>query len=217
MEERTVDRYQKLAIWFHWIHAAAFVILVLTGAVVFLPGTTVGSEGPGIVHRVVAVIFIAAPIAYCFFKTNRALQFIKESITWNRDDFEWLKAAPSYYFGGPEENMPPQGYINTGQKMWQLVIFGTSLIFLITGAIMWFFKHYIPLEAYQWTLFAHGIAFILVFVMFLAHIYMGILHPRMSESLRSMKDGKISPTYARSHYRKWYDSIQKKEGRKTAT
>lgn len=211
MEERTVERYQKFTIWFHWIHAAAFVILTLTGAVVFLPGTAVGSEGPGIIHRVFAVIFIGAPIVYCFFKTNKVLQFIKESITWNRDDFEWLKAAPSYYFGGPEKNMPPQGHINTGQKMWQLIILSTSLIFLITGTILWFFKSSVTLEFYQWILFTHGLSFILVLAMFMVHVYMGILHPRMRESIKSMKDGKISSTYARSHYGKWYDTVKDSE------
>lgn len=211
MEERTVERYQRLTIWFHWIHAAAFLVLILTGALVFLPGIEVGTKGPSMAHRVFAVVFVGIPVIYLFIKTDKAISFVKESITWNKDDIEWLKAAPYYYFGGPEENMPSQGYINTGQKMWQLVILVTSLLFLITGVLMWFFKHSLPFETYQWILFAHGLTFILVFVMFLMHIYMGVLHPRMRESLKAMKDGKISPQYAKSHYGKWYDTVNKSE------
>lgn len=217
MEKRTVERYHRSTIWFHWIHAAAFIALILTGIVVFLPEMAVGSGGPGIVHRAAAVVFAGAPIVYFFIRTNKVMQFFKETMTWTKDDIKWLKAAPAYYFGGPEENMPPQGHINTGQKMWQLVILGTSLILLVTGAVLWFFKQNLPIQVYQWTLFVHGIAFIVVFVMFLVHIYMGILHPRMRESLRSMRDGKISPTYARSHYAKWYDSVLEKENEKTTT
>ena len=32
----------------------------------------------------------------------------KETLTWGKNDFNWLQAAPLYYFGGAEEKMPPQ-------------------------------------------------------------------------------------------------------------
>ena len=206
MEKRTIERYNKRAILLHWVHVAAFVVLVLTGAAMFLPGVgPSGGYSTGIVHRVASVAFIASPVMYAIYQPGSILHFCKETFSWNKDDLKWFRAAPAYYFGGSEDNMPAQGRINTGQKMWQLVIFGTGMVFLITGAIMWFFKSALALDTYQWILFIHGIAFIIVFVMFLVHIYMGLLHPRMNESLRSMLDGKISPSYARSHYRKWYD------------
>jgi len=103
--------------------------------------------------------------------------------------------------------MPPPGRINTGQKMWQLVILSTSAVFIITGAIMWFLRQNLQPQVYQWILSIHGIAFVVVVIVFLVHIYMGILHPRMRGSLRSMLDGKITSDYAKHHHPKWYDEL----------
>ena len=97
--------------------------------------------------------------------------------------------------------------MNTGQKVWQLTVLSTSAVFIVTGAIMWFLRQNLQPQAYQWILSIHGIAFVIVTIMFLVHVYMGVLHPRMKGSLRSMLDGKVTPDYAMNHHRKWYDEI----------
>ena len=140
------------------------------------------------------------------FTSENAFAFINGTFIWGIDDLRWFFAAPGYYFGGSSEKMPPQGHINAGQKLWQLVIIGTGMNFILTGTMLWFFRSSIELATYEWILVAHGIAFVVVTAMFLTHVYMGMLHPRMRESLPSMLDGKISEEYARGHYRKWYDS-----------
>jgi formate dehydrogenase subunit gamma len=122
----------------------------------------------------------------------------------------WLMAAPSYYFGGPEEKMPPQGHVNTGQKLWQFIVLATGALFLISGFIMLVLKDSVAPEVFQWSVIAHDVAFILAFLMLLVHIYTGSLHPRMTESFRSMLNGKISVNYAKHHYGKWYDTISAK-------
>ena len=123
----------------------------------------------------------------------------------------WLMAAPSYYFGGPEENMPPQGHVNSGQKLWQFIVLFTGALFVASGLIMLFLKNIVAPQVFQWAVIAHDVAFILAFLMLLVHVYLGVIHPRMTESLRSMWDGKISKSYARNHYGKWYDEISQAE------
>ena len=107
--------------------------------------------------------------------------------------------------------MPPQGHVNTGQKMWQLVVLGTGVLFLISGFFMWFLKGILAAGVFQWFVIVHDITFIVAFLMLLVHIYLGIIHPRMTESLVSMWDGKISKTYAKNHYGKWYEDISTSE------
>ena len=208
-EPRVVERFKKRSIWFHWIHTAAFLALVITGAILFFPG--IGGAASGgmtrLIHRIAAVIFVAAPVIYFFTNPRMTLHFIRETLTWSKDDLGWVRAAPSYYFGGPEDRMPPQGHVNTGQKMWQLITLGTGVLFIATGLIMWFFKDAVSTYVFQGCVIIHDIAFLLVFLMLLVHVYLGVLHPRMNESLRSMWDGKISRTYAKNHYGKWYEEI----------
>ena len=212
-EARVVERFKKRTIWFHWIHTAAFLILVITGAILFVPG--LGGPAVGgltrLIHRIAAVFFVGAPVLYFIFNPKMSLHFIKETLTWGMDDIEWSMKAPDYYFGGAEEKMPPQWHINTGQKMWQLVVLGTGVLFLATGFFMWFFKDILAPGFFQWCVIVHDIAFILAFLMLLVHVYLGIIHPRMTESLRSMWDGRISKTYAKSHYGKWYGEVAEGE------
>ncbi|MFC1911998.1 formate dehydrogenase subunit gamma [Chloroflexota bacterium] len=210
-EPRVVERFKKRTIWFHWIHTASFLVLVVTGAILFFPG--IGAPAAGgvtrIIHRIAVVFFVATPLLYFVFNPRMSLHFIKETLTWGKDDIGWLKAAPFYYFGGDEKRMAPQGHVNTGQKMWQFIVLGSSILFLISGFIMWFFKDIVSTGLFQWCVIIHDIAFLLAFLMLLVHVYLGIIHPRMTESLRSMWDGKISKKYAGSHYGKWYDEVAK--------
>lgn len=208
-EPRVVERFRKRTIWFHWIHTLAFLVLLITGAILFLPGLG-GPAAGGItrfIHRVAVVFFVGAPLVYILSNPKMSFQFVKEVLTWGRDDVRWLFRAPDYYFGGDADKMIPQGHINTGQKMWQLVVVVTGVIFVISGIILWFFKGVVSAGFFQWTLIFHDVAFVLAFVMLLVHIYLGVIHPRMTESLKSIWDGKISKKYAKSHYRKWYDTL----------
>jgi formate dehydrogenase subunit gamma len=205
-EIRTVERFRKRTIILHWVHSAAFLVLAVTGAIILLYGTGYSNFNTGIsLHRAAAAIFIIIPIVNYFLEPRSTSNFIKETFKWSRDDIRWLLAAPGYYFGGPEEKMPPQGRLNSGQKLWQALIIVTGLIFVVTGIAMWVFRLSLPISAYQWLLFVHGIAFVIILVMFLLHTYLAVFHPRFRESFRSMLDGRVSPTYARTHYRKWYE------------
>lgn len=208
MADRTVERYKKRTVILHWLHSASFVALMLTGTVSFLPGTgPVGGAAIGIIHRIAVVLFVGVPALQAVLGPRTALGFVREAFAWGKDDLKWFLAAPAYYFGGPEEKMPPQGRVNAGQRLWELVILATGVIFLASGTVLWFFRWSVPIYVYQWALFVHGIAFVIVFAMFLVHLYMGVLHPRFRESLPSILDGKVSPSYAKRHYRKWYDGI----------
>ncbi|HUV45126.1 MAG TPA: cytochrome b/b6 domain-containing protein [Dehalococcoidales bacterium] len=212
-EERVVERFKMRTVWFHWVHTAAFLILAITGAILFIPG--LGGIAAGgwtrILHRISAIIFAGGPIVYFFINPRMSLHFIKETLTWGKNDLGWVKAAPDYYFGGSEDNMPPQPHVNTGQKMWQLVVLGTGVLFALTGLVIWFLRDIVPAGLFQWCIVIHDVAFVVAFVMLLVHIYLGAIHPRMVESFRSILNGKISVTYARNHYGKWYDEIGKKK------
>jgi cytochrome b subunit of formate dehydrogenase len=91
--------------------------------------------------------------------------------------------------------------------MWQAVCIGSWILFLISGAVMWFFRGDVSPGIFQWFLVVHSVVFVVAFLMLMIHVYLGSIHPRMTESMSSMLNGKISPTYAKHHYGKWYDEI----------
>ncbi len=207
--QREVEKYRKPIRVLHWVHSGAFVILFITGLFLFIPqlGFLAQDGWTRLIHRVAVVFFVLAPLIYLALDFKGALRGIKQAFSWGIEDIGWLKAAPSYYFLGNEKDMPPQGSMNTGQKLWWFIVIAFGIIFVITGIIMWFFKTIAPVALLQWAVFVHDIAFIVSGAMLFVHIYLGVFHPMMTEAWNSMTNGKISAEYAQAHHGKWYEDI----------
>ncbi len=204
-EQRTVRRFRGPAILIHWLHAASSAVLLVTGAIKFFDLASMsGALQIRVVHHAAAVFFVVVPVLYSILDPKATVSFLKEAFRWDHDDLAWLRASAGFYFGRKVQ-MPPQGYINGDQKLWQLVVIVTGFAFSSTGMLLWFFRSKIPLVFYQWVLLTHATAFVILSFMFLVHFYLTTLHPRFEESLSSMVDGKVSSAYAREHYGKWYD------------
>ncbi|MDM8000031.1 MAG: formate dehydrogenase subunit gamma [Dehalococcoidia bacterium] len=210
-DELEVERYSRGARLFHWTMTIAALVLAVTGLILYVHpfGAAAAGGYTRIIHRIAAVIFVASPLVFLMAKPRRSVNFVKEIFTWGKDDIEWLKAAPDYYFGGDEKKMPPQPDMNSGQKLWALVAFLSAIGFIVTGMLMWFFKNSIPAELFQWATIIHDLCFIVAGAMLLVHLYLGAVHPRMTESLKSMISGKLSVKFAKSHYGKWYEEKTK--------
>ncbi len=211
----TIQKYTKVARVFHWVHTTAFLALVITGIFLFVPalGFLAQDSWSRVIHRIAAVIFVLAPLMQLFANPKTAGASIKQAFTWGKEDLEWLKAAPRYYFLGDESTMPPQPEMNSGQKLWYTMVLILGPVFVITGILMWFFKYSLVSAVFQWCVFVHDAAFIATFLMLLVHIYLGVLHPLMRQhggSFNSMVGGTVTVEYAKSHHGKWYDEVAKK-------
>lgn len=216
MTTQVVEKYRKPVRILHWIHSGAFVVLFLSGLVLFIPQLAFLAEDSWtrLIHRIGAAIFIIIPLIYLILSPKSAIRGLKQAFSWGMEDMDWLKAAPRYYFLGDESAMPPQGAMNSGQKMWWLFTIVFGIIFIITGLVMWFAKATAPASVLQWMVFIHDISFIVTGAMFLLHLYLGLIHPMMTEAWNSMAKGKISIDYAKTHHSKWYDEVSRgKEGK----
>ena len=206
-----VEKYSKPIRILHWVHAGSFILLFLTGLVLFIPqlGFLAEDGWTRLIHRIAAVVFVVAPIVYISLNPRKSWAEVKGAFSWGSEDLGWLKAAPLYYFLNDEKDMPPQGHMNTGQKMWWFMVIVFGIIFVLTGIIMWFFKSIAPAALLQWMVFIHDIAFIVTGAMLFVHIYLGVIHPLMTESWKAITGGKISAKYAKSHHSRWYEEISK--------
>jgi formate dehydrogenase subunit gamma len=215
-----VERYRKPTRVLHWVHLCAFVVLFLTGLILFIPGLAALAEDSWtrVIHRVAAVVFIIAPLVYMSMNWQATWRGIKEAFTWGADDVAWLFAAPRYYMLCDEKAMPPQPHINAGQKLWWFIALVFGAFFVITGLIMWFFKELAPAALLQWMVFSHDVAFIVSGAMLFVHVYLSfhpLMRPLKSGPWNSMiGGGTVSVEYAKSHHGKWYDEVSK--GKKEA-
>jgi Cytochrome b subunit of formate dehydrogenase len=126
-----VMRFSFPARVFHWAVALLVILMGLTGLILFVPGWGVAGLAcwTRIIHRVAAYIFAVVLVVYFVSFREKSLDFLKEAFVWTRDDLGWLRAAIDYYTGGEESKMPPQGHINAGQKIWQLIAIVCGVIF----------------------------------------------------------------------------------------
>ena len=211
MTNQEVEKYRRPVRILHWVHSGAFVVLFLTGLVLFIPQLAFLAEDSWtrLLHRIGAAIFIVVPLLYLVVNPKAAGRGLKTAFTWGIEDMDWLRAAPRYYFLGDEKAMPPQGSLNSGQKMWWFLTIICGAVFIITGLVIWFGRAAAPPALLQWAIFLHDVVFIVAGAMFFVHLYLGVFHPLMTEAWKAMASGKISVEYAREHHGKWYDEVSK--------
>jgi len=203
-----IPRYTTLERSLHWAHTATFLILAATGMILFVPIFAPLARGEAgqfirLLHRICAVFFAAVPIIYALIAPRRLLQTLKD-LRFNKSDIEWLKNAFPYYVLGQHRSMPPQGRWNTGEKANVVLLVASTIIFTITGFLMWFGKGIVPAWLFQASVIIHDLAMIVSVNMFIIHFYLAVAHPLMWQSLVSMRFGVVSESYAREHHGKWY-------------
>jgi len=211
-----IVRYRRATRILHWVHTGAFTVLLLTGIILFRPPIEALRETIWIrvIHRIAATVFIIAPLWYLVTNWSAALTGIKRAFTWGKDDVVWWRAMPRFYIMGKKEAIPPQGFLNSGQKLWWLMTIFLGVIFSVTGIIMGFFKTTASPDLLKWSIFFHDLAFVTGGVMVLVHLYLAVFHPFMPEAWQAMAGGKVSIDYARESHRKWYEEITRGGERK---
>ncbi|OGO40240.1 MAG: hypothetical protein A2147_09975 [Chloroflexi bacterium RBG_16_57_8] len=207
-----VERYRKPTRFLHWAIAVSYVVLFITGLLIFLPAPIsllAQDSFTRIFHRVFSIVFIGAPVIYMLTNWKATVKGITEAFKWGAEDIGWLKAAPRYYFLCDEECMPPQGHMNSGQKLWWLMVILMGGLLVVSGLVMWLLKTVAPAAVLQWMVFAHDVAFIASGSMFFVHVYLSVMHPLMrplnTGAWASMAYGKVPAEYVKSHHAKWYN------------
>jgi len=207
-EIRMFSTVQRLV---HWLHAAAFSVLALTGLVLYAPflqGLAMGYAGwtVRLLHRVGAALLALVPLIYLVFDPGGLFDSLRRIFTWSKEDLGWLKAAPRYYFVGDEGAMPPQDKFNTGQKLFYVVVVVCLLLFGVTGSLMWF-KSALPAWLFQWSVFVHDLCFIAYVSFFLLHFMLSVAHPLMKGALNGMLFGWMPEEYVKRHHARYYEEV----------
>lgn len=205
MDADEVERFKRSTRILHWTVAVSAIVLAVTGMCFFVNawGFVAEDSYTRVIHRVAAVVLMVAPVLYFAIHAKNSLKFLKDAFVWDKDDWKWLKKAPDYYFGGDPKGMPPQNHINTGQKAFWLVCILCSVGFMISGLIMWTTGTN-GAGGFLWAAIIHDLCLIVGGAMVVLHVYLGAMHPKMTESLHSMVTGKASVEYVEEHHKKWY-------------
>lgn len=203
-----IERFSPAVRVAHWMYAISFIILGITGYMLF--GTKLdwmapffgGIEGAGVVHRVAAVFLIAALVLPLLMRPKDVFSWLGESLKISSADIGFLKTFPHKLLGIKKE-IPPQGFYNGGEKINTLIQAVSGLVLITTGLIMWLSGPgtIAPL--------LHATFFVIATCGAIGHIYLALLNPISNESLNAMIHGKVSEKYMIENHEQWYNDVYK--------
>jgi formate dehydrogenase subunit gamma len=187
----------------HWITAACFVLLMLSGLAMFDPllfwlsGLFGGGQWTRAVHPWIGVVLL---ISYM----GMIVQFWRDNF-WTRDDLAWTMAI-GRVLANEEENVPEVARFNAGQKFvfWSMALLVPVLFF--TGLVIWeyYFGTYTSIETQRAALLIHSLAAIAAIIIWIVHVYAAIW---VRGSMRGMTQGYVTPGWAWRHHRKWFRAL----------
>jgi formate dehydrogenase subunit gamma len=199
-----VQRYLPVQRLVHWIGVASFLTLLFSGiALLFPPLSFLAAGGLSrLVHRVAAVPFVLLPIVYALLLPTQTKDLLTESLTYTREDWEWLKGMPAYLFGRTR-GLPPQGRLNAGQKLHHASTFLMFVTVSVSGFILWFGQGRLGAHGLAGTAMVHDLSMLGLSVLMIGHVYFTFLY----EALSAMRTGFVTEAYARMEHPKWLETL----------
>lgn len=183
----------------HWILVVSFFLLGITGfgflfRLEWMASIFGSFNNMRAIHNWGGVVFIVSLVFTMF-------SYLPVALSFDKDDMGWLKTLGGYL--SRRSKVPPQDIINTGQKIFYLVLLGLGFLIAISGFIIWLLP-----GVRKWILLSHlvhNIAFdILVFVIPL-HIYLATL--ANPGTFRIMVYGTVPLEWAKKHHAKWVQKL----------
>ena len=198
-----VDRYNATQRINHWITAALFTMLTLSGLSLFHPSLFFltnlfgGGQDTRAIHPWFGVVLFASFLMLF-------VRFMKLNIP-NRDDVRWISKLGNIVQNN-HAGLPELGKYNAGQKM---VFWGQSAlitIMFVSGIVIWdqYFGTYTGIESKRWALAAHSAAALIAILIIIVHIYAGIW---IKGTTRAMIRGSVTGGWAYRHHRKWLRKV----------
>jgi formate dehydrogenase subunit gamma len=188
----------------HWIAAGSFIYLMLTGLAFWTPwlfwiATMLGgAELSRMLHPWIGLVFF---VSVCYMFTLWASQMNFEPV-----DKEWWNSL-GHYIRNQDDQMPPAGRYNAGQKLLFWSFFIGGLLLLASGLVLWF------TESIPWNLrwlrylavIVHAGTALLTIGNFMIHVYMGVFAER--GAFGSVIRGDVSLAFAKRYHPGWYKEI----------
>ncbi len=199
---RLMARFNVFERMVHWMTAACFIILALSGL-----NVTFGRELilPWMGPEAFATMTQWGKYAHNFLSFPFTLGVVLTFLMWigsnipTRVDVEWIKQGG----GMVGHKHPPAGRFNAGQKLiYWVVVLGGGLV-AASGYLLMFPFYGTNIFDMQIAQVVHGVVAVLFVAAMLVHIYMGTLGEE--GAFEGMWDGTVDENWAKQHHRVWYE------------
>jgi formate dehydrogenase subunit gamma len=193
---RFVRRFSRTERLFHWVNATFFLTLLATGLVLYLPSLEVAVGRRALVKDVHFWTGVGWPCALVLVwlagDRRGLLRVLRELDRFDRDDLRWLAGR----------RPAPQRRFNSGQKLNAALTAATTVLFVVSGLLLWFGERDTRLRFASTVVLHDGLAFAAV-ALLIGHLYLALIHPATRHALRGITVGTVSEEWATRHHAKW--------------
>lgn len=207
LSDRRVIRFTLAQRIVHWFTATLFIILALTGVVIFYGRAVLI---PVLGKDVVAVMAMASKQIHNFvgplFLVAVALLvalFIVGNF-YERGDMEWLKKGGGIVGRGHASS----GLYNLGEKSWFWLTTVAGVVVVVSGLILDFPNFGQSRAIMQWSEMVHATTALIFIAASFGHIYIATLG--MEGALDGMSKGHVDANWAKEHHDRWYEEMERK-------
>lgn len=203
---RVVLRFDRVERTVHWVNAALFLVLILTGAALYFTPLIALVGRRRLIEQIHLYVGLSLPLPLLLGAAagwGRALRRdVGRMNRWSEEDMRWLRGLVDAASGRPRAAARPRlGKFNPGQKLNAAFVAGGGLVMLGTGALLRWYVPF-PLSWRAGATFVHNWLAALFVVLILGHIAFALAD---REALRAMLRGRVSRAWAAAHAPAWLD------------
>ena len=192
---RRLVRFDPAERWMHWVHAAAFAAMLVTGIGLYLPSVAgvIGSrQDVKAVHLFSAAVWLVALLVVAGVGSRaRLAATVRDFDRFDLDDRRWLRGGRT-----------PQGRFNAGQKVHAIVQAAAAVLFLLSGMLLWLGERNTALRL-DGTIVLHDALTVGTTALVLGHLYLALVHRPTRPALAGMVRGSVDGEWAGRHHPKW--------------
>jgi formate dehydrogenase subunit gamma len=193
-------RFSRTERTLHWIHASAFLVLLGSGLVLYVPSLSqLVARRPLVkdVHLCTAVAWAIAIVLVVVLGDRRGLRrTLRDLDLFDEDDRLWLRRIPR-----------PQGRFNAGQKLNAALTAAFALLFAVSGLLLWLGERDTRFRFASTVLVHDGLMYVSL-VLLVGHVYLALIYPATRHALRGMTLGSVRRDWAAQHHRKWVEGTE---------
>jgi formate dehydrogenase subunit gamma len=190
-----IRRFSRTERAVHWVHASAFLVLLGSGLVLYLPSLAaeVGRR-PLVkdVHLFTALAWAIALLSVVVLGDRRGLRATaRELDIFDADDRRWLCGRRA-----------PQARFNAGQKLNAALTAAFAVLLAVSGVLLWLGERDTSFR-FGSTIVLHDVVAYVSVALLAGHLYLAVIHPTTRHALRGITVGTVKEDWAREHHAKW--------------
>jgi formate dehydrogenase subunit gamma len=205
---RKVLRFKAVERFAHWLTAASFVVLGITGLNItfgkhlLLP--LIGYDAFSVVSEVAKYAHNFTSFAFVVGLVLIVAIFIKDNIP-DRTDIEWFRQGGGFI----KSKHAPARRFNAGEKLVFWGALGAGILAAVSGYLLLFPFYVTNIAGMQVAQVVHAVIAVLFVALILGHIYIGTLG--MEGAFEAMWTGEVDYNWAKEHHDLWLEDLRAKD------